>query len=47
MLLASGFENIRIQAKDESRQLIREWVPGRQIEDYIVSATIEAIKPAS
>lgn len=47
MLLASGFENIRIQAKDESRQLIRKWAPGRKIEDYIVSAIIEAVKPAA
>jgi len=47
MLRESGFDNIRIQPKDESRQLIREWAPGRKIEDYIVSAAIEAVKPAS
>ena len=47
MLRESGFHNIRIQPKDESREFIREWAPGRNIEDYIVSAIIEAVKPTS
>ncbi len=47
MLRESGFQDIRIQAKDESREFIREWAPGRKIEDYIASAIIEAVKPAS
>ncbi len=47
MLRESGFDNIRIQPKDESRRLIREWASGRNIEDYILSASIEAVKPAS
>jgi arsenite methyltransferase len=46
MLRESGFHNIRIQPKDESREFIREWAPGRNIEDYIASAIIEAVKPA-
>jgi len=45
MLTDAGFSNIRIQHKNESRQFIREWAPGRDIEDFIVSATIEAVKP--
>jgi len=45
MLGESGFQNIRIQPKDESREFIREWAPGRNIEDCIASAIIEAIKP--
>jgi arsenite methyltransferase len=45
MLVAAGFENIKIAPMDESRNFIREWVPGRTIEDYLVSATIEAVKP--
>ena len=45
MLLQSGFEHIRIRPKDESKTFIRDWAPGSKIEDYIVSATIEAVKP--
>lgn len=46
MLDRVGFTNIAIDPKDESRDFIREWVPGRSIEDYVLSATIEATKPA-
>jgi SAM-dependent methyltransferase len=45
MLAAVGFTNIRIQPKDESKSFIRDWVPGSQLEDYLVSAIIEAVKP--
>jgi len=45
MLEEAGFEAIVIQPKDESREFIRNWVPDSKIEDYVVSATIEAIKP--
>jgi arsenite methyltransferase len=45
MLQKAGFEKIKIAPKDTSRSFIREWLPGKQIEDYLVSATIEAVKP--
>jgi ubiquinone/menaquinone biosynthesis C-methylase UbiE len=45
MLKESGFRDIRIQSKDESREFIQTWAPGRNIEEYVVSATIEAKKP--
>ena len=45
MLEASGFENIKIAPKDSSRSFIREWLPGKHVEDYLVSATMEAVKP--
>ncbi|MFO8010251.1 MAG: arsenite methyltransferase [Dehalococcoidia bacterium] len=46
ILNRAGFINVRIEPKDESREFVREWVPGRNIEDCVVSATIEATKPA-
>ncbi len=44
-LTDAGFGVIRISPKDESREFIREWVPGSKITEYVVSATIEATKP--
>lgn len=44
MLKKSGFSNIRISPKDESREFIREWSSGTNLEDFVLSATIEAIK---
>lgn len=45
MLQQAGFENIQIRQKDESKTFIRNWAPGSKVEDYVVSATIEAVKP--
>jgi len=47
MLHAVGFENIRIKPKDESKAFIRDWAPGRNIQDFVISATIEAVKAAT
>ena len=46
MLRNAGFQDIRIRPKDTSREFIRNWVPGSNAADCVVSATIEAIKPA-
>ncbi len=45
MLKEAGFSEIEVKPKDESREFIRNWMPGGNIEDYVVSATIQAIKP--
>mgnify|MGYP000087228283 FL=1 len=43
-LAEAGFVEIRIRPKDESRNFIKDWVPGSGVENYVLSATIEAIK---
>jgi arsenite methyltransferase len=45
MLGANGFKDIRVEPKAESRELILQFFPGRGLEDYFVSANIEAVKP--
>jgi arsenite methyltransferase len=45
MLATAGFEGIRIESDEESEEFIREWDAERDVSEYIVSATIEAVKP--
>lgn len=45
MLKEAGFSEIEVKPKDESREFIRNWMPGGHIGDYVVSATIRAVKP--
>ena len=45
ILEKAGFSRIRIIPVDESRRFIREWAPGTKIADFVISATIEAVKP--
>jgi SAM-dependent methyltransferase len=47
MMREAGFDQIRIEPKDESKEFIKDWAPGSNVTDYVVSATIEAIKPIS
>jgi arsenite methyltransferase len=46
MMLDAGFEQVRILPKDESKEFIKDWAPDHNVTDYVVSATIEAVKPA-
>ena len=45
ILAENGFTSITIEPKDESKSFIKDWVPGTNIQDYIVSAVIKAVKP--
>ena len=46
MLQACGFVDIRVATREESRTFIREWAPGTDVADFVVSADIHAAKPA-
>jgi arsenite methyltransferase len=47
MMRAAGFEQIRIEPKDESKEFIKDWAPGQNVTDFVISATIEAVKPGA
>ena len=40
-----GFEDVQVTPNPRSSQLIGEYVPGSGLENYVVSATIEAVRP--
>lgn len=44
ILKEAGFNDIHINPKDESREFINKWTPGVPIEDFVISAAIEARK---
>jgi len=44
MLKAADFKMIKITAHEASKEFIKNWAPQWNIQDYIVSASIEAIK---
>jgi SAM-dependent methyltransferase len=39
-----GFTDVTIEPKEGSREFIRDWQPGTRLEDYVVSASIRAVK---
>ncbi len=45
MLAEVGFTNVEIKPKDNSHEIIREWLPDMQIEDVLCSSYIHAAKP--
>jgi len=47
MLLEAGFDRVDIFLKEQSREVIKEWIPGSGAEDFIVSANITAWKAAA
>ncbi len=44
MLSKAGFTDIVIETQEESRMFIKDWVPGSDSENYVISAKIKAVK---
>jgi SAM-dependent methyltransferase len=44
-LTQAGFVDVRVTPQPESRELVASWAPGRGIENFVASATVEARKP--
>lgn len=47
MLKEQGFEDVCIALMEESKAFINTWAPGSDVTDHVLSATIEAVKPAT
>lgn len=45
ILSQAGFTDIAIEPQENSRMFIKDWVPGADAENYVVSAKIRATKP--
>lgn len=45
MLRDAGFERVSVRVQSESRDFIKDWLPGSGVENYVASATVEAVKP--
>lgn len=39
-----GFKDIKLSPKDNAKEIVRSWVPNRNVEDYVSPYIIEAIK---
>ncbi len=46
-LREAGFVEVLIETQESSRTFIKDWVPGANAENYVVSAKIKAVKPKS
>jgi arsenite methyltransferase len=44
MMEDSGFKDIELTPKDNGREIVKSWVPDRNIEDFVASYIIEATK---
>jgi len=47
MLTRVGFTDVVVEPVGRSRDFIASWMPGSRAEDYVVSASIRATKPAA
>lgn len=44
LMQSAGFKDIKLVPKDNGREIVRSWVPDGNIEDYVTSYIIEAVK---
>lgn len=44
MLQNAGFENIKMIAKDNSKEIIKAWTQDKNVEEFVASYVIEADK---
>ena len=44
MLYSSDFKDIKLEPKENSQEILASWIPDRNIEDYVASYIIEAVK---
>ncbi|MGE0326751.1 MAG: arsenite methyltransferase [Polyangiaceae bacterium] len=40
-----GFDRVRVEVNQASREFIRDWMPGSGVEHFVASASIQATKP--
>ena len=43
-LIDAGFKDVKMNLKEESREIISQWLPGSGAEDFVISAEITASK---
>jgi SAM-dependent methyltransferase len=46
MLRDAGFTDVEVKVRPESREFVKDWIPGSGAEDCVASASITATKPA-
>lgn len=47
LLAESGFQEPHIEPTDETQEFFREWGDDRDLDDYLVSASIRGYKPTN
>ena len=44
ILKSTGFKDIKLEKKDDCREILSSWMPDKHIEDFVASYAIEAVK---
>lgn len=44
MLYSSGFKDIKLEPKDNSKEIVSSWIPDKNIVAFVASYIIEAVK---